>query len=84
MFRDFKTGGYSLESCRATEQRFQALVLLVAIAYTLTTDKASALAASKLSITLDECQSRTNRKNDIVIFGSGYTDRDELARWICG
>ena len=39
MFKDFKTGGYNLESCRATGQRFQALVLLVAIAYTLTTDK---------------------------------------------
>lgn len=39
MFRDFKTGGYNLESCRATGQRFVALVLLVAMAYTLTTEQ---------------------------------------------
>ncbi|MEP0914434.1 hypothetical protein NDI45_26375 [Leptolyngbya sp. GB1-A1] len=39
MFRDFKTGGYNLESCRATGQRFLALVLLVAIAYTLTIEQ---------------------------------------------
>ncbi len=39
MFRDFKTGGYNLEHCRATGQRFQALVLLVAIVYTLTTEQ---------------------------------------------
>ena len=39
MFKDFKTGGYNLETCRATGQRFQALVLLVAIAYTLTTEQ---------------------------------------------
>ena len=39
MFRDFKSGGYNLESCRATGRRFQALVLLVAIAYTVATDK---------------------------------------------
>ena len=39
MFRDFKTGGYNLENCRATGQRFLALVLLVAIAYTLATEQ---------------------------------------------
>lgn len=39
MFKDFKTGGYNLETCRAIGQRFQALVLLVAIAYTLTTEQ---------------------------------------------
>ncbi|MEP0925240.1 IS4 family transposase [Leptolyngbya sp. FACHB-711] len=39
MFKDFKTGGYNLENCRATGQRFLALVLLVSIAYTLTTEQ---------------------------------------------
>jgi len=39
MFRDFKSGGYNLENCRALGQRFLALVLLVAIAYTLTTEQ---------------------------------------------
>ena len=43
MFKDFKTGGYNLESCRATGQRFLALVLLVAIAYTLTLEQGKRL-----------------------------------------
>ncbi len=39
MFRDFKSGGYNLENCRLTGQRFLAIVLLIAIAYTLATDQ---------------------------------------------
>ena len=34
MFKDCKSGGYSLEGCHATEQRLDAIVLLIAIAYT--------------------------------------------------
>jgi hypothetical protein len=34
MFGDCKSGGYSLEGCQATEQRLDAIVLLIAIAYT--------------------------------------------------
>jgi hypothetical protein len=37
MFRDFKTGGYCLEACRAEGKRFMAIVLLIAIAYTCAT-----------------------------------------------
>ena len=33
MFRDWKSGGYCLESCRLEGKRFMAMVLLVAIAY---------------------------------------------------
>lgn len=33
MFRDFKLGGYRLEGCYASDKRFMAIVLLVAIAY---------------------------------------------------
>lgn len=33
MFRDFKSGGYCLEACRADGKRFMAIVLLIAIAY---------------------------------------------------
>jgi hypothetical protein len=39
MFRDFKSGGYNLEDCRLTGQRFLAIVLLITIAYTLATDQ---------------------------------------------
>ncbi|MEX0272151.1 transposase [Leptolyngbyaceae cyanobacterium UHCC 1019] len=37
MFRDFKSGGYHLEDTQLTGQRFLAIVLLIAIAYTLAT-----------------------------------------------
>lgn len=35
MFRDLKTGGYNLEETQVNGQRFLALVLLIAMAYTL-------------------------------------------------
>lgn len=39
MFRDFKRGGYKLEDTQLNGQRFLALVLLIAMAYTLATDQ---------------------------------------------
>ncbi len=32
MFKDFKTGGYSLESSRANHQRLTSLILLISLA----------------------------------------------------
>ena len=37
MFRDCKTGGYNLEKTQVNERRLLAVVLLIAIAYTLAT-----------------------------------------------
>lgn len=37
MFKDFKSGGYNLEATQANGERFLALVLLIAMAYTLAT-----------------------------------------------
>ncbi len=34
MFRDFKSGGYNLEGTGVSGERFLALILLIAIAYT--------------------------------------------------
>jgi Transposase DDE domain len=45
MFRDCKSGGYNLESTRTNEIRLLALILIVAIAYTL---------ATRRGLTLDE------------------------------
>lgn len=39
MFKDFKSGGYHLEDTQLTGQRFLAILLLIAIAYTLATDQ---------------------------------------------
>jgi hypothetical protein len=37
MFKDYKTGGYHLEDTKVNETRFLALVLLIAMAYSLAT-----------------------------------------------
>lgn len=37
LFRDLKTGGYNLENTHVNERRLQAIILLIAIAYTLAT-----------------------------------------------
>jgi hypothetical protein len=34
MFKDYKTGGYNLESAKANEIRLNNLILLIAISYT--------------------------------------------------
>ena len=39
MFRDYKTGGYQMEATQANDERFLALVLLMAIAYTTATEQ---------------------------------------------
>jgi hypothetical protein len=39
MFRDFKTGGYNLETSQLQGQRFLVIVLLIAIAYTQATEQ---------------------------------------------
>ena len=43
MFRDLKSGGYSLERCSAQGKRFLAIVLLIAIAYTCATSQGQVL-----------------------------------------
>ena len=35
MFKDYKTGGYNLESAKANEIRLNNLILLIAISYTI-------------------------------------------------
>jgi len=37
MFKDCKTGGYNLEDTKVNETRFLALILLIALAYSLAT-----------------------------------------------
>jgi len=34
MFKDCKSGGYNLEECKASQERLNRIVLLIAIAYT--------------------------------------------------
>ncbi|NCQ93733.1 MAG: IS4 family transposase, partial [Microcystis aeruginosa LG13-03] len=46
MFKDCKTGGYNLEKTKVSEPRFLALVLLIAIAYSLNTTRGQNLKKS--------------------------------------
>ena len=46
MFKDCKTGGYNLEKTKVSEPRFLALVLLIAIAYSLNTTRGQRLKQS--------------------------------------
>jgi Transposase DDE domain len=39
MFRDFKSGGYCMEATQANDERFLALVLLIAMAYTIASER---------------------------------------------
>ena len=43
MFRDHKTGGYNLESCKGNPKRLNALLLVMAIAYTVSSLKGKAI-----------------------------------------
>lgn len=43
LFRDLKSGGYNLENCHLKAQRFLAIVLLIAMAYTLATEQGKRL-----------------------------------------
>jgi hypothetical protein len=69
MFRDFKTGGYNLRTCRATGQRFLALVLLVAIAYTLTIEQGRRIRRKQIQHYVRRVTNRIECKNATVIFG---------------
>jgi hypothetical protein len=48
MFKDFKTGGYNMENCHVSDQRFIALVGLIAIAYTISTQRGQKIRAKKV------------------------------------
>ena len=39
IFKDYKTGGYNLESAKANETRLNNLILLIAISYTISSLK---------------------------------------------
>ncbi|GGA37265.1 transposase [Okeania sp. KiyG1] len=58
MFKDYKTGGYNLESSKANEKRLNNLILLIAISYTI-----NSLAGEKIkNKRIQEYISRTNEK----------------------
>ena len=49
MFKDFKSGGYNLESTQVNDERFLALVLLIAMAYTLATERGKRIRCKRVA-----------------------------------
>ena len=58
MFKDYKTGGYNLESAKANEIRLNNLILLIAISYTISSFKVQKVKNKGVQ----EYISRTNEK----------------------
>jgi Transposase DDE domain len=80
MFKDYKTGGYNLEDTKVNEARFLALVLLIAIAYTLATIHGQWL--KKLGVEIyagrsEEHRDKTPRQSEFSLSLYGQ-------RWIYG
>jgi hypothetical protein len=80
MFKDYKTSGYNLEDTKVNEARFLALVLLIAIAYSLATIHGQWIKKLDIEIyagRLSEHQDKTPRQSEFSLSLYGQ-------RWIYG
>ena len=80
MFKDYKTGGYNLEDTKVNEARFLALVLLIAIAYSLATIHGQWIKKLGIEIyagRISEHQDKTPRQSEFSLSLYGQ-------RWIYG
>ena len=78
MFRDFKLGGYRLEGCKASDKRFSAIVLVIAIAYLCASTQGHRLKQKALQkyIARPETAGRSYRRHSFFYVGlSAY-------RWV--
>jgi hypothetical protein len=80
MFKDYKTGGYHLEDTKVNEPRFLALVLLIAMAYSLATIHGQWV--KKLGI--DIYAGRINEHQDKTLRQSEFSLSLYGQRWIYG
>ncbi|MBW4421717.1 MAG: hypothetical protein KME13_21280, partial [Myxacorys californica WJT36-NPBG1] len=53
MFRDLKSGGYNLEDCHACKHRFTALLVLIAIAYSISTVRGQRIRTKQVQYYVD-------------------------------
>lgn len=87
MFRDFKTGGYNLENCQLKGQRFLAIVLLIAMAYTLATQQGRKIRRQKVQSyvgRIKEPRRATKRHSDfwLGVYGRLWIESlDAWAQW---
>ncbi|NEQ43398.1 MAG: IS4 family transposase [Leptolyngbya sp. SIOISBB] len=83
LFKDCKTGGYNLEATQVNDQRFLALVLLMALAYTLATFHGQWLRQLRIDHyagRLQEHQDKTLRQSEfsLGLYGQRWTYAMEL------
>lgn len=79
-FKDCKTGGYHLEDTRVNEQRFLALVLLIAIAYSLATMQGRQMRTLRIETYAGRIQEHTDKTPHHSDFSFGLYGQ----RWIYG
>jgi hypothetical protein len=80
IFKDYKTGGYHLEDTKVNETRFSALVLLIAMAYSLATIHGQWVKQLGIDIyagRINEHTDKTPRQSDFSLSLYGQ-------RWIYG
>lgn len=88
LFKDCKTGGYNLEAAKVNETRFLALVLLIAIAYSLATLQGQLLKKLNLDIyagRIQEHKDKTPRQSEfsLGLYGQRWKYGMELwADWV--
>ena len=63
IFKDYKTGGYNLESAKANETRLNNLILLIAISYTI-----SSLKIKGFKNIYQELMKKVEKKEGTVVF----------------
>lgn len=87
MFRTYKRGGYDLEACHANAKRTTALLVLIAIAYTISLDQGRRIRAKQVQpyvVRPKEIDRRVNRHTDfwIGLYGQIWLiATDVWAKW---
>lgn len=87
MFRDFKSGGYHLENCQLNGQRFLAVILLIAMAYTLATEQGKKIRQKQVQPyvgRVKEPRRATKRHSDfwLAVYGRLWIESlDTWAHW---
>jgi len=81
LFKDCKTSGYNLEDTKVNDTRFLALVLLIAIAYSLATMQGQLIKKFRIDIyagRIQEHKDRTPRQSDFGLYGQRWRYGMEL------
>ena len=84
LFKDCKSGGYNLESTKVNQTRFMALVLLIAIAYSLATFKGQTIRGQRLDVyvaRLQQHQDKTLRQSEFSLALYGQRWLYAMALW---